>query len=66
MRIAAAHLRDVSAALVRALGADAEEAGLVADNLVMADMRGIPTHGVQFLPLLAERVEAGMVTSRRR
>ena len=62
MRIAAAHLRDVSAALVRALGADAEEAGLVADNLVMADMRGIPTHGVLFLPLLAARVEAGMVT----
>jgi LDH2 family malate/lactate/ureidoglycolate dehydrogenase len=27
----------------------------------MADMRGIPTHGVYFLPMLAERVERGLV-----
>ena len=61
MKVAAGHLRELSAALVRSLGADAREATLVADNLVMADMRGIPTHGVNFLPMLAERVERGLV-----
>jgi LDH2 family malate/lactate/ureidoglycolate dehydrogenase len=61
VRVAAAHLKRVSIALLRALGADDSEAGLAADNLVMADMRGIPTHGVNFLPMLAERVERGLV-----
>jgi LDH2 family malate/lactate/ureidoglycolate dehydrogenase len=61
VRIAAAHLKTISVALLRALGADDSEAGLAADNLVMADMRGIPTHGVNFLPMLAERVERGLV-----
>jgi LDH2 family malate/lactate/ureidoglycolate dehydrogenase len=61
VKVAASHLREVSTALVRAMGTDAREASLVADNLVMADMRGIPTHGVNFLPILAERVERKMV-----
>ena len=61
MKIAADRLRQASAALVRSLGAEAHEAGLVAESLVMADMRGIPTHGVNFLPMLAERVQQGLV-----
>ena len=61
MRIAAPHLKKISVALLRVLGADLREASLVADSLVMADMRGIPTHGVNFLPMLAERVERGML-----
>lgn len=61
MRIAAPHLKKISVALLQALGADLREASLVADNLVMADMRGIPTHGVNFLPMLAERVERSLV-----
>jgi len=61
VKIAADRLKQASAALVRSLGAELSEASLVADNLVMADMRGIPTHGVNFLPMLAERVERGLV-----
>ncbi len=61
MKVAAAHLKEACAALARSLGADHREASLLADVLVMADMRGIPTHGVNFLPMLAERVERGLV-----
>jgi LDH2 family malate/lactate/ureidoglycolate dehydrogenase len=61
VRIAADHLKKVAAALVRCLGAGDEEARGVADNLVLADMRGIATHGVNFLPMLSQRVEQGLV-----
>jgi LDH2 family malate/lactate/ureidoglycolate dehydrogenase len=61
VKVAADRLREASAALGRSLGAEAREASLLADNLVMADMRGIPTHGVNFLPMLAERVERALV-----
>jgi LDH2 family malate/lactate/ureidoglycolate dehydrogenase len=61
VRIAADHLKEAAVALVLRLGAGEEEARGVADNLVMADMRGIPTHGVNFLPMLAERVELGQL-----
>jgi LDH2 family malate/lactate/ureidoglycolate dehydrogenase len=61
VRIAADHLRQAAVALLGCLGAGDEEARRVADNLVLADMRGIPTHGVNFLPMLAERVERGLV-----
>ena len=61
MKVPADRLREVSAVLARSLGADIREASQLADNLVMADMRGIPTHGVNFLPMLAERVERSLV-----
>jgi LDH2 family malate/lactate/ureidoglycolate dehydrogenase len=61
VRIAADHLKQAAVALVRSLGAGDEEARTVAENLVMADMRGIPTHGVNFLPMLVQRVREGQV-----
>jgi len=61
VRIAADSLKQAAAALVCSLGAGGEEAREAADNLVMADMRGIPTHGVNFLPMLAERVRLGQL-----
>ena len=61
MRIAADHLATVSVALLKAMGVDEGEAKTVADNLVMAEKRGISTHGVNFLPLLADRIERGQV-----
>lgn len=61
MRVSADHLKQVAVAIVGALGAGDAEARGVADNLVMADMRGIATHGVNFLPMLVQRVEQGQV-----
>ena len=61
MRIAPGHLRDVAASILTALGATESEAVLIADSLVSAEMRGIPTHGVNFLPMLAERMQQRLV-----
>jgi LDH2 family malate/lactate/ureidoglycolate dehydrogenase len=52
---------EVAVALLHSMGIDDHESRLVADNLVMAEKRGIATHGVNFLPLLADRIERGMV-----
>lgn len=61
MKVAADRLKEIGVRLLEALGAEPREAELVADNLVMADLRGISTHGVMFLPLIAERIEAGLL-----
>jgi LDH2 family malate/lactate/ureidoglycolate dehydrogenase len=57
VKVSAKHLSDVTVALLRSMGIDDHESKLVADNLVMAEKRGIATHGVNFLPLLADRIE---------
>lgn len=54
-------LKQIAIEILRGLGATDEEALLVAECLVLADMRGIDTHGVHFLKLLADRVEAAMI-----
>jgi LDH2 family malate/lactate/ureidoglycolate dehydrogenase len=61
VRVSAGHLSDVTVALLHAMGIDDRESKLVADVLVMAERRGIATHGVNFLPLLADRIEQGQV-----
>ena len=43
-------LRVVVANICRAAGSQDEEAGLVADNLVMANLMGHDSHGVGMLP----------------
>jgi LDH2 family malate/lactate/ureidoglycolate dehydrogenase len=47
--------------ILKGLNATDEEAALVAEILVQADMRGTDTHGVHLLTLLPDRVEAGMI-----
>lgn len=61
MRVSADHLRAVSLAVLSSLGVDAGEAVTVADNLVMAERRGIATHGVNFLVPLADRIARKLV-----
>ncbi len=61
MKIAADHLMDVITKLLQALGAEDQEARLVAGVLVEADLRGIRTHGCAFLPLIAQRCAHGLL-----
>ncbi len=54
-------LKEITIEILKGLKASAEESVLVAESLVQADMRGIDTHGINFLKLLADRVEVRMV-----
>lgn len=62
MKVRPERLREVVYSILKGLAASDEEAALAAESLVRAEMRGIDTHGVYFLKLLSERVEAGMVS----
>jgi LDH2 family malate/lactate/ureidoglycolate dehydrogenase len=61
MRIPADQLHDLAEAALLSLGAAQEEANLVASGLLRADIRGIPTHGLIYLPKIAMRVEHGVI-----
>jgi LDH2 family malate/lactate/ureidoglycolate dehydrogenase len=61
MKIKPEQLREVSVQILKRLNATQDEAELVADCLVRAEMRGIDTHGVYFLKLLSDRVDAHMI-----
>jgi len=47
--------------LLVAHGLSEEDAGIVVGCLVRADLRGVDTHGLQFLPQYLDRVRRGMV-----
>ena len=52
----------VTAVLVQS-GADPAEAAMQAGHLVEADLRGHPSHGIRRLPVLVDRLGAGVATS---
>lgn len=60
--ITAERLKEAVIEVLKGLGASADEAPLVAESLVRAEMRGTDTHGLPYLKLLAERAEARMVS----
>lgn len=47
--------------VLRHLGANLQEAADQANALVEGDLRGRPSHGVQRLPVIAERIRAGLI-----
>jgi len=61
MKISPPELKAVARAVLQGFHATDDEARLVAESLVRADMRGIDTHGVHFLTLVAGRLDAGMI-----
>ena len=61
MKITPNELKAVACEVLRGFRATEEEAKLVAESLVRADMRGIDTHGIHFLTLLSSRIDAGMI-----
>jgi len=61
MKVQSNRLKEVAVHILRGLNATEEEATLVAESLVRADMRGTDTHGVTYLKLLADRVDMQMI-----
>jgi LDH2 family malate/lactate/ureidoglycolate dehydrogenase len=55
------HLTKIGFELLRTTGAGLQEAGLVAESLVAAELRGVPTHGINLLPAILERIAAGQM-----
>src|SRR5215467_3012484 len=52
---------DLVVAVLRGLGANEEEATIQADVWTEADLRGIHSHGVQRLPVMATRIQKGLL-----
>ena len=61
MQIRPERLKRVIVEILKGFKATETEAQIVAECMVFADMRGIDTHGVHFLTLVADRVKAGMI-----
>ena len=61
MRIAEEKLKKAIVDVLQTLGAQDQEARLVADVLIESDRRGIATHGCAFVPLIAERHAHGVL-----
>ena len=61
--IGATELRDYATRVFEAVGLSGDHAACVADNLVLADLRGIDSHGVTRIPIYAERLQRGVVNA---
>jgi uncharacterized oxidoreductase len=66
VRATAAGLRRVISAMLRAGGSLAEEAELVADHLVLANLAGHDSHGVGMMPTYVRNLQAGLVVPNTR
>jgi LDH2 family malate/lactate/ureidoglycolate dehydrogenase len=63
VRIPAPDLLAATARVFGALRLPESAAAAVAEGLIEADMRGIPSHGLMLVPMYAERIQAGSVTT---
>jgi LDH2 family malate/lactate/ureidoglycolate dehydrogenase len=61
VKVTSQRLVEIAEAVLVALGASQEESALVARSLVWSDMRGIPTHGMNFLTKIVDRIEKGVL-----
>jgi len=66
MRHSAERLRAIGAAIIRAGGSTAEEARLVADHLVDANLAGHDSHGIGMIPAYVRHVLAKLVIPNTR
>jgi len=62
--IEAQRLVSAVADIFKAVGIAAEDAQVVAADLVAADLEGIASHGVMLLPMYVERIVKGSVSAR--
>ncbi|MBM3609092.1 MAG: Ldh family oxidoreductase [Alphaproteobacteria bacterium] len=64
IRISHHELKDLVAAIFAAEGMSAEDAGVLADVLVWADLRGVESHGVERVPRYLQVVKQGHMDTR--
>lgn len=64
MRVPADVLRQMVVTSLERRGAPSDKARLQAELLVEAELRGLPSHGVQRLPRLLRRIERGLANPR--
>jgi len=57
-------LSDFVSAVFAKAGVPADEASLIADSLVEADMTGVESHGVSRVPIYLKRIETGVVNAK--
>src|SRR5499433_1633368 len=66
MRVMADGLRLMTSAILKSGGSEAQEADLVADHLVQANLAGHDSHGVGMVPAYVRHWEAGLVVPNTR
>lgn len=59
-------LRDFALAVLEAVGVPRGDAGIVAEHLVEAELRGLDSHGVSRLPVYVQRLRQGLVAATAR
>lgn len=58
--VSIADLRGFSAAVLRKAGLSEEHARITTDSMILADLRGVKSHGIVRLPTYIERIEKGV------
>lgn len=66
MKLQPTWLRELAVTLLERRNAPSESARLQADLLLEAELRGLPSHGLQRLPLLLSRLDKGLADARTR
>jgi len=61
VRVAVDGLREAMEALLKTMGAHEQEAWIVAESLIKADLRGTHSHGCTYFPLITERIAKGFI-----
>ena len=61
IRVKAADLFDFCSAVLKCVGVTENDAKTIADSLVLANLRGVDSHGVARLPAYVERVTKGLI-----
>ncbi|PST18824.1 Ldh family oxidoreductase [Mesorhizobium plurifarium] len=64
MRVPFDRLQALASGLLESRGAPEQAARLQADLLLEAELRGLPSHGLQRLPLLLSRLDKGLADAR--
>lgn len=66
MRVAPERLRELASGLLEARDVPSAHARLQADLLLEAELRGLPSHGLQRLPIILTRLDKGLADGRAR